>query len=138
MIRIFMACCFLFITLSARATDRLADCKALLALEDQARANNDGIEASCKKLQAANEDLQKQNDELKKLTDARFQEQTASLQLALSSKAELEKTVHDLKTELDACIESSSTPWYARWELWVGAVAGVAAGFTVGFVAGEL
>ncbi len=123
---------------SPGAAQGLADCRALLALEDQERANASGLATTCAELQRANTDLAAKNAELERLTGQRAAEAQKSLDLALASKVELEKTVTDLQAKLEACIEDDATPWYGRWELWVGAAAGLAAGLTIGFVAGEL
>lgn len=117
---------------------RLADCKALLALDDEARKNADGLEKSCADLRTRNADLEKRNAELERLTSEDTKTRALDLKLALESKRDLTKTVQRMEKALDACALEEAAPWYGRWELWVGAAAGLAVGAGVGYAVGRL
>lgn len=117
---------------------RVAECRKLLKLEDEARRNAAALVTSCDDLRARNADLEKRNAALQRLAKRVDGDERARVGLETASEQELNQTVARLQKALDDCAEEAATPWYGRWELWVGAAVGLAAGVGVGYALGSL
>lgn len=116
----------------------LAGCQQRLAAERAAREDDQAIVADCAALKQAYDALVKQHATLESLQAAKASEEKQSVELGATSERQLARGLERVQGDLDRCIEDSATPWYGRWELWVGAAAGVVAGFAIGFAAGAL
>lgn len=122
----------------AQCEEQLEKASTLIRLGEEEQKNAAELTRDCAALKALNADLIAKNAELERLREAKEAEAAKSLERAQQSEAELKAAVTDLEKKLDACAKDGAGSWYGRWEVWAGAVAGLAAGLTIGWVAGEL